>query len=148
MNKEKDEQGREEARREDELEAQASAARHRPDERAPNEPVGPPGSGAGDIHGAGSTGGGSAVGGLGGTNVGDGSNENADIDAAAGSGSFDVSLDSDDEEAYAGSAGGAVGGTPAGKRSRGGRTERGLAPGGVHRGDSTVGGDPRRSAGS
>jgi hypothetical protein len=147
MNTAKVEPQREEVRREEKLEDQAMAARHRPDERAPNEPPGPPGSGAGDIHGAGSIGGGSAVGGLGGTNVGDGSNENADIDAAAGGGTFDVELDSDDEEAYAGSAGGAVGGTPAGKRSRGGRTERGLTPGGVHRGDSTIGGDPRRSGG-
>jgi hypothetical protein len=43
---------------------------------------------------------------------------------------------------YAGSSGGAVGGTPAEKRSKGGRTRGGIAPGSVHRGDSTVGADP------
>jgi len=44
---------------------------------------------------------------------------------------------------YAGSSGGAVGGSPAQRRSSGGRTHRGIAPGGVHRGDSTIGTDPR-----
>ena len=34
--------------------------------------------------------------------------------------------EADDEAAYAGKSGGAVGGTPAGKRSRGGRSSRGL----------------------
>lgn len=136
------EQTRRKARQDETFEEQALSARHRPDERAPNEPAQPPGSGAGDAHAAGTTGGGSAVGGLAGTNVGDGSVENADIDAAAGSGNFDVNLDADDEPAYSGSAGGAVGGTPAGKRSRGGRIDGGLSPGGVQRGDTTIGGNP------
>ena len=37
---------------------------------------------------------------------------------------------------------GAVGGTPAEGRASGGRTEHGISPGGVHRGDSTIGSDP------
>jgi len=45
---------------------------------------------------------------------------------------------------YAGSSGGAVGGTPAQGRSSGGRTEHGIDPGGVHRGDSTIGANPER----
>jgi hypothetical protein len=48
----------------------------------------------------------------------------------------------DKDTAYAGLAGGAVGGTPAEGRSSGGNIHRGIAPGGVHRGDSTVGTDP------
>jgi len=48
---------------------------------------------------------------------------------------------------YAGIAGGAVGGTPAQLRSSGGRTGRGLKPGGSHRGDSTIGADPDSDAG-
>lgn len=138
-----DERAREAARREYEIEQEELAARHRPDERAPNEPPGPPGSGAGDSHAVGAIGGGSAVGGLAGTNVGDGSPENADIDAAAGSGNFDVDVDAEDD-AYGGFTGGAVGGTPAGKRARGGRTGGGIAPGGIHRGDTTVGGNPEQ----
>ncbi|HUY87609.1 MAG TPA: hypothetical protein VMV10_02630 [Pirellulales bacterium] len=135
-------EARQELDQEERLEEEAMAARHRPDERAPDEPPDP--GAAGDVHAVGATGGGSAVGGLGGTNVGGGSPENADIDAAAGSSAFDVAADADEEDAYTGIAGGAVGGTPAGKRTRGGRTHGGIAPGGVHRGDSTVGGEPRR----
>jgi hypothetical protein len=45
---------------------------------------------------------------------------------------------------YSGPSGGAVGGTPAEDRAVGGHTGRGIAPGGVHRGDSTVGADPDR----
>jgi hypothetical protein len=63
-------------------------------------------------------------------------------------GSSDLPLDDDQEPLekgppYAGSAGGAVGGTPAEGRAKGGRTQRGLAPGETHRGDSTIGSDPR-----
>jgi hypothetical protein len=43
---------------------------------------------------------------------------------------------------YAGISGGAVGGTPAEGRSSGGNVHGGIAPEGVHRGDSTIGGDP------
>jgi hypothetical protein len=131
-----------EQRREDRAEHEAMSARHRPDERAPNDPAGPPGSGAGDRHAAGAIGGGSAVGGLAGTNVGDGSPENADIDAAAGSSQFDIAIDADEEDAYSGFSGGAVGGSPAGKRVSGGRATGGIAPGGSHRGDTTIGSDP------
>lgn len=134
-----------EEHREAKFEAEAMSARHRPDERPPNDAPMPPGSGAGDRHAAGATGGGSAVGGLAGTNTGDGSPENADIDAAAGSGDFDHRLDEQDPEFYSGRSGGAVGGTPAGKRVRGGRMGRGLTPGGIHRGDSTIGGEPHQS---
>jgi len=37
-------------------------------------------------------------------------------------------VSNEDEDAYAGPSGGAVGGTPANKRASGGRTERGIAP--------------------
>jgi len=50
------------------------------------------------------------------------------------------------EPPYAGPSGGAVGGTPAEGRSSGGHTGRGLKPGGVHRGDSTIGTDPESGA--
>lgn len=46
------------------------------------------------------------------------------------------------ETPYAGISGGAVGGTPAGRRASGGRTGGGIAPGGAHRGDSTIGQNP------
>jgi hypothetical protein len=47
-----------------------------------------------------------------------------------GSGNFDVNLEEEasDPGAYGGPGGGAVGGTPAGKRAVGGRTHGGLAP--------------------
>lgn len=49
-----------------------------------------------------------------------------------GSGTHDVAIEEDDEAtvAYSGRSGGAVGGTPAGKRSVGGKKRRGgIAPG-------------------
>jgi hypothetical protein len=49
---------------------------------------------------------------------------------------------------YAGSEGGAVGGTPAEGRSSGGNIQGGLAPGAGHRGDSTIGADPGAGSGS
>lgn len=48
----------------------------------------------------------------------------------------------DDDQGLGGASGGAVGGTPAGKRASGGRVDHGIRPGGVHRGDSTIGTDP------
>jgi hypothetical protein len=45
---------------------------------------------------------------------------------------------------YSGISGGAVGGTPAEGRSKGGRTRHGIASPGAHRGDSTIGADPDR----
>jgi RNA polymerase-binding transcription factor DksA len=76
-----------------------------------------------DRHAAGTPGGDSAVGGLGGTNVGDGDPDDLDLEDAMGSGEFDVEIEGNEEETgtYSGSSGGAVGGTPAGKRSVGGR---------------------------
>src|SRR5262245_15594861 len=108
------------------------------------------GGGAGDIFAAGTPGGGTASGGLAGTNVGDGSPDNADLEGALGSGAFDTGGEADPNEppgGYGGISGGAVGGTPAEGRAKGGHSRRGLAPG-PHRGDSTVGADPdaRRSA--
>lgn len=78
-----------------------------------------------DGHAAGTPGGGSAVGGLAGTNEGDGDPAGTDLGAAMGSGSFDAHLDDENPaeqaDGYAGHSGGAVGGTPAGKRVSGGR---------------------------
>ena len=66
---------------------------------------------------AGTPAGGAASGGLGGTNAGDGSPENADLDEALGNGASDNSGDNvEDDEPQSGRSGGAVGGTPAGKR--------------------------------
>ena len=97
---------------------------------------------AGDPTAQGTPGGGSEVGGLAGTNVGDGAPENADLeDTFAGPDRYDVE---EDGPSYAGPSGGAVGGTPAEKRSTGGHVRGGLAPGAGHRGDSTVGTDPER----
>lgn len=82
-----------------------------------------------DVHAAGTAGGGTAVGGLAGTNIGDGAPTGAGLEDAMGSGNFDAEeADADDNTAYAGAAGGAVGGTPAGKRARGGRIHGGMAP--------------------
>ena len=100
---------------------------------------GEPPSDLGDRHAAGTPGGGTEVGGLGGTNIGDGAPENADLDEALGSG---VEEEEQEDGPYGGVSGGAVGGTPAGGRSSGGNVHRGIAPGGDHRGDSTVGTDP------
>lgn len=78
--------------------------------------------GSEDRNAAGTAGGGTAVGGLAGTNVATGSPADADLERAMGSGNFDVEVEQDDaNEPYAGHAGGAVGGTPAGKRASGGR---------------------------
>jgi len=101
-----------------------------------------------DIHAAGTPGGGTAYGGLAGTNIGDGSPDNAHLEDAMGSGIADND-DVDDAEgatdAYGGPEGGAVGGTPAGGRARGGRTHHGLAPGSSRRGDSTIGSEPDKA---
>jgi RNA polymerase-binding transcription factor DksA len=101
---------------------------------------GEPPSDLGDRHAAGTPAGGTEVGGLAGTNIGDGSPDNADLEQA-------MAGDLDEEAAgdgppYGGISGGAVGGTPAEGRSSGGQTHGGISPGGVHRGDSTIGADP------
>jgi len=83
---------------------------------------------AGDTHAAGEPGGGSAVGGLAGTTVGEGDPKDADLEDAMGSGAFDVNLEAkapEGEPGYGGPSGGAVGGTPAGKRARGGDKAKG-----------------------
>ena len=90
------------------------------------------GSAPKDTHAAGTPGGGSAAGGLAGTNVGRGSPKRAALEKAAGSGNTDAEPEEDERaeeasEAYAASAGGAVGGTPANKRARGGKTSASTA---------------------
>jgi RNA polymerase-binding transcription factor DksA len=86
-----------------------------------------------DRHAAGTPGGGTAVGGLAGTPVGDGDPSGADLEAAMGNGTFDAEVEGDQNPArktaegedvpggYAGQSGGAVGGTPANKRASGGK---------------------------
>ena len=114
----------------------ASDRDERPDGKPPHTP-------AGDRHAAGTPAGGSAVGGLGGTNIDEGSPQNDDLEKHEGSGVEDTVPDEQNGgPPYGGPSGGAVGGTPAGGRSRGGRTHGGLRPGGVHRGDSTIGTNP------
>ena len=107
-------------------------------------PGGPAHTPMGDRHAAGTPLGGSEFGGLGGTNIGDGAPENADLEGVMGSGVEEEELNEarDEGPPYSGSSGGAVGGTPAEGRSSGGRVHGGIKPGGVHRGDSTIGTDP------
>lgn len=85
-----------------------------------------------DIHAVGTPGGGTAVGGLAGTNIGAGDPDEANLEAAAASGNFDVAIEEDDNPAiaYSGPAGGAVGGTPANRRAVGGKLPgaRGIDP--------------------
>jgi len=79
----------------------------------------PPHIHRGDVHAAGTAGGGTAVGGLAGGNEGDGDPVIAELDEATGSGNFDVEDDRvDDRTPLSGRSGGAVGGTPAGKRAK------------------------------
>jgi RNA polymerase-binding transcription factor DksA len=81
----------------------------------------------GDIYAAGTPGGGTALGGLAGSNVGSGDPEIADLDEAAGSGNFDRRVDQEAEGEWipqSGRSGGAVGGTPAFKRTRGAPNSR------------------------
>ena len=73
----------------------------------------------GDVHAAGSAGGGTAVGGLAGSNEGYGDPKLIEVDEATASGQFDV----EDDRAHAntplsGRSGGAVGGTPVFKRAK------------------------------
>jgi len=75
-----------------------------------------------DLHAAGTPGGGTVIGGLAGTNIDDGNPDGQELEEAMGSGTFDRSANADEEEgAYAGPSGGAVGGTPANKRATGGK---------------------------
>ena len=52
----------------------------------------------------------------------------------------------EEPEAYGGFAGGAVGGTPAQGRAKGGHTGRGIRPGTSRHPDSTLGADPEMSS--
>ena len=82
-----------------------------------------------DVHAAGTPGGGSAVGGLAGTTVGEGEPSGTHLEEEMGSGTFEPSTEASDREsqpeAFAGRSGGAVGGTPANKRARGGESDGG-----------------------
>lgn len=80
-----------------------------------------------DKHAAGTPGGGSASGGLAGSNIGRGSPHEAILENAMGGGRPADDADRGDEdevapEAFSGRAGGAVGGTPANKRAKGGQS--------------------------
>jgi len=77
--------------------------------------------GRGDVHAAGEMGGGGPNGGLAGSNEGHGDPVVGELEDAMGSGNFDIedARDDDPDEPRAGHSGGAVGGTPAGKRARG-----------------------------
>jgi RNA polymerase-binding transcription factor DksA len=74
----------------------------------------------GDVHAAGTPGGGGSSGGLAGTNEGRGDPEVGELEESMGSGDFDMidARDSEPDEPRAGRAGGAVGGVPANKRAR------------------------------
>jgi hypothetical protein len=92
---------------------------------------------------AGTPGGGSELGGLAGTNEGDGAPDDPRLNDVLGRG--DLAPEAEGEAPpFSGPSGGAVGGTPAEGRASGGHMDHGLAPGGGHRGDSTVGSDPDR----
>ena len=79
----------------------------------------PPKVHRGDIHAAGTAGGGTAVGGLAGGNEGDGDPIVIEIEEATASGYFDAEDDrADDRTPLSGPSGGAVGGTPARKRTK------------------------------
>ncbi|MFO0958356.1 MAG: TraR/DksA C4-type zinc finger protein [Isosphaeraceae bacterium] len=90
-----------------------------------------------DVHAAGTAGGGTAIGGLAGTNIGEGDPDDGNLEDAMGSGHFDQQLDDDHEDTstYSGPSGGAVGGAVADSRASGGKTGGGIAPG-QHPGES------------
>lgn len=71
-----------------------------------------------DYNMSGTPGGGMVSGGMGGTNVGDGSIDDVAIEGALGGSQADRDDDADPQEPQSGRSGGAVGGTPAGKRVR------------------------------
>lgn len=72
-----------------------------------------------DVHAAGTAGGGTAVGGLAGTNIGDGAPSGAGLEDAMGSGNFDAEeVDAEDNQAYAGISGGPSAAVPARRSQR------------------------------
>jgi hypothetical protein len=96
----------------------STRAPHRAGQRADELLPGQNSNSGPDRHGAGTAGGGLASGGLAGTNSGDGEPDEKLIDEALGSGEADNSGDRvADDEPQSGRTGGAVGGTPAGKRT-------------------------------
>ena len=96
---------------------------------------GPAGSSLGDPHATGDPAGGTEVGGLAGSNVGDGTPFEDEGPWKAEYG--------EENGPYAGISGGAVGGTPAQGRAVGGTVSGGFSPGsGDSRGDSTIGAKP------
>jgi len=96
-----------------------------------------------DPHAAGTPAGGTAIGGLAGTNSGRGEPDELELEEAFGSGVHDTEESAADEVGpFAGHSGGAVGGTPAEGRASGGHMRGGLSPGNDHPGDTTVGSDP------
>jgi hypothetical protein len=105
-----------------------------------SRPGGPEHTELDDRYAAGTPGGGSEFGGLAGSNEGDGSPEEANLEEVMGSGIHEPEAEGD--APYGGFTGGAVGGTPAQGRSSGGKIRGGLTPGGTHRGDSTIGSEP------
>jgi RNA polymerase-binding transcription factor DksA len=73
----------------------------------------------GDVHAAGSAGGGTAVGGLAGSNEGNGDPKVIEVDEATASGNFDAEDDrGNGNTPLSGPSGGAVGGTPVFKRAK------------------------------
>jgi DnaK suppressor protein len=73
----------------------------------------------GDVHAAGSAGGGTAVGGLAGSNEGNGDPKMIEVDEATASGHFDIEDDrAKGNTPLSGRSGGAVGGTPVFKRAK------------------------------
>jgi hypothetical protein len=89
----------------------------------------------------GTPGGGTEVGGLAGTNIADGDPVLTNLDRAMGSNA----RGEDSEEGgppYAGTSGGAVGGTPAQVRASGGHQRHGIRPGGKPSADRTIGEKP------
>ena len=111
------------------------------DERDPDEPPREPGSAQ---NMAGQAAGGLSVGGLAGSNYGDGAPNADEASDAFGVGLGDNVGKEEDGPPFAGRSGGAVGGTPADKRVTGGKAGRGIAPGMAER-DSTIGGMPDKA---
>jgi len=102
----------------------------RADGPPPGTPGGPKEQEEGnDSHAAGTPGGGTAIGGLAGTNIGIGEPEGDELEDAMGNGIFDTSIETEKQEelleGYSGRSGGAVGGFPANKRASGGKTPAG-----------------------
>jgi RNA polymerase-binding transcription factor DksA len=86
--------------------------------RAPgfNDELSGLGASRSDLHAAGTPAGGTAYGGLAGTNLGHGEPQNAPLESIAGSGNFEVDDDRRETEPQSGRTGGAVQGTSASKR--------------------------------